>query len=198
MKKTRSKEEDYSLTFRLLNKLKLIGNSQRYGNISFGGLIFFSFKTLFRRIIFNYAYKAYILEPLYKKRLRPFIWRKLGCEVGKNVNIGHEVRLDFGNAEKIHVQDDVVISNGVTLLCHKRNVNNYSVGDKATNLPFIYEEIILCKGSQIGINSTILPGVIVGEGAIIGSCSLVTKNIPAWTIAVGCPAKVIKEIKKSS
>lgn len=189
-----SKEKDFSLTFRILNKLKLIGNSEKYGNITFIGLIVFSIKTLFRRIIFNFAYKAYIFEPLYKKRVRPFIWKKLGCEVGENVNIGHEVRLDFGNAEKIHVQDDVVISNGVTLLCHKRNVKYYTIGKKATDLPFTYEDIVLCKGCQIGINTTILPGVFIGEGAIIGSCSLVTKNIPAWTIAVGSPAKVIKEI----
>ena len=192
--KESSLKENYSITFRILNKWKLIGNNQKYGNISFGGLIVFSIKTLFRRIIFNFAYKAYILEPIYKKRLRPFIWRKLGCEVGRNVNIGHEVRLDFGNAEKIHIQEDVVISNGVTLLCHKRDVSNYTVGENATKLPFMYEDIVLCKGCQIGINSTILPGVVIGEGAIIGSCSLVTKDIPAWTIAAGCPAKVLKEL----
>lgn len=41
-----------------------------------------------------------------------------------------------------------------------------------------------------------MPGVTIGEGAVIGAGSLVTKDIPAWTIAVGRPAKVVKQIPK--
>ena len=47
----------------------------------------------------------------------------------------------------------------------------------------------------IGRESIIMPGVTIGQGAIIGSGSVVTKDIPDWTIAVGSPAKVIKELK---
>lgn len=186
-----------SLTFRLFNKLGLINDSERYGRITIIGLMWLSAVTVYRKIIFNYAYKAYIFEPLYKKRLRPAIWRGLGCEVGRNVHIGHQVRLDFGNSNRIHIGDDVVISNGVTILCHKRDARNYKQGDKATQLPFIYGDVNLETGCQIGINTTILPGVTIGEGAIIGSCSLVTKDIPAWSIAVGSPAKVIRNVKES-
>lgn len=50
------------------------------------------------------------------------------------------------------------------------------------------------KGAMIGMNTTIMPGVTVGEGAIVGAYSLVTKDIPAWTIATGRPAKVVKTI----
>ena len=46
-----------------------------------------------------------------------------------------------------------------------------------------------------GGNASILPGVTIGDGAVIGAGSLVTKDIPAWTLAVGRPAKVIKEFK---
>ncbi len=182
----------------MLNRLGLINNAERYGNISLCRLLKFSFVTFLRRIIFTFSYKAYIFEPIYKKRLRPFIWKVLGVEIGKNVHIGHEVRLDFGNAGMIHVGNDVVISNGVTILCHKRDVRNYQQGGKATRLPFIYKDVYLNTGCQIGINSTILPGVTIGEGAIIGSCSLVTKDIPAWSIAVGSPAKVIRTITKAT
>lgn len=41
-----------------------------------------------------------------------------------------------------------------------------------------------------------MPGVTIGEGAVVGAGSLVTKDVPAWTIAAGTPAKVIKELKK--
>lgn len=191
-------EDDFSPTYLLLNKLGLIGNAERYGQMSMFGMIRISIITLYRRVIFNYAYKAYVFEPFYKKRFRPTIWRWLGCEVGKNVHIGHQVRLDFGNSERVHVGDDVVISNGVTILCHKRDVSNYQQGDKATQLPFKYCDVRLESGCQIGINVTILPGVRIGHGAIIGSCSLVTKDIPDWSIAVGVPAKVIKRVRKDT
>lgn len=44
------------------------------------------------------------------------------------------------------------------------------------------------------MGAIIMPGVTIGEGAIIGAGAVVTHNIPAWTIAVGSPAKVIKEL----
>ena len=47
---------------------------------------------------------------------------------------------------------------------------------------------------MIGMESLIMPGVSIGDGAIIGAYSLVNTNIPAWTIATGRPAKVVKEI----
>ena len=46
------------------------------------------------------------------------------------------------------------------------------------------------------MESTIMPGVTIGDGAIIGAGSLVVKSIPSWTVAMGVPAKVIKEIPK--
>jgi acetyltransferase-like isoleucine patch superfamily enzyme len=52
----------------------------------------------------------------------------------------------------------------------------------------------LKKGCMIGMESLIMPGATIGEGAIFGAYSLVTKDIPEWTIASGRPAKVIKQI----
>ena len=184
-----------TLTFRLLNKLHLINDAEKHGRINPFSLIFFALSTLWRRFIFNYAYKAYILEFLYKKHLRPAIWRSLGCKVGKNVHIGHQVRLDFGNAKRITVEDDVVLANGVTLWCHMRDMKTYRVGMKAMDLPAKYGDIHLGKGCYIGLNVTILPGVHIGEGAVIGSCALVTKDIPAWTIATGVPARVVRNVE---
>lgn len=191
-----SDKKKTTLTFRLLNKLHLINDEEKHGRINPFTLIVFAFRTLWRRFIFNYAFKAYILEFLYKKHLRPAIWRGLGCKVGKNVHIGHQVRLDMGNAEKITVEDDVVLANGVTLWCHRRDMQNYRVGMKIMDQPTKYGDIHLGKGSYIGLNVTIMPGVHIGEGAVIGSCALVTKDIPAWTIAAGVPAKVIKNVEK--
>ena len=195
------KDKDYldgtSLTFKILYRFNLVRDKQKRGTITLWGFIKLCFKVLVSRILFTYSYKNYLFEPINKKHLRPWIWRFLGCEVGRNVHIGHFVRMDIGNSDRIHIGNDVVLSNGVTILCHKRDISQYHIGDKATMLPFKYEDVYLEDGCQIGLNCTILPGVSIGKGCIIGSCSLVTKSIPAWSIAVGSPAKVVKSITMS-
>ena len=59
-------------------------------------------------------------------------------------------------------------------------------------IPFVIEDNV-----WIGINSTILPGVRIGYGAIVGAGSVVTKDVPAMTIVAGNPARIIKEIETS-
>ena len=54
--------------------------------------------------------------------------------------------------------------------------------------------VVIKKGARVGAHTTILPGVIIGENSLIGSYSLVKKNIPAETLAYGIPAKIIKKI----
>ncbi|MBP3716857.1 MAG: acyltransferase [Paludibacteraceae bacterium] len=186
--------EKTSKTFRFLYKRGILHDIQKHGQIGAIGFVFFLFRSILSRVLFAYSVRSYILEPLNKTRIRPKIWKFLGCDIGKHVHIGHNVIPDFGNPERIHIGDNVVISNGVTILCHKRDVTNYHKGDNAKHLPFKYEDVKIGNGCQIGLNCTILPGVTIGDGAIIGSCSLVTKDIPAWSIAIGSPAKVVKSL----
>jgi len=184
-----------TLTYRLLHKMKLLNDVQKHGNITFFGFIRFTIDTIVKRALFTYAYKGYFLEPLNKKFIRPAIWRFCGCELGKNVHIGHMVRMDFGNPKRIHLADDVILSNGVTILCHKRDVSQYYRGESALKLPFLYEDVYIERGCQLGLNVTVMPGVHIGEGSIIGTGAVVTKDIPAWSVAVGFPAKVIRQIE---
>lgn len=186
---------EWTSTFRILYKLNLMRDVQKHYRISFWQLLFFIPKTLIRRLLFNYSVKGYVLEPINKKLLRPKIWRLLGATVGKNVNIGHNVMADFGNMERIKIGNNVVISNGVSLLCHRRDVKNYHKGDNATLLPFIYQDVVIEDGAQIGLNCTILPNVKIGKGTIIGSNSLVTKSLPDFCIGGGCPAKIIRQLE---
>ena len=55
--------------------------------------------------------------------------------------------------------------------------------------------VTLKKGCWVGANTIILPGVTIGENAVVGAGSIVTKSVPDFTIAVGNPARVIKSIK---
>ncbi|MEK0042872.1 acyltransferase [Escherichia albertii] len=59
-----------------------------------------------------------------------------------------------------------------------------------------YPKTIIKKGASIGANATILPGITIGEGAMVGAGSVVTKDVAPFTIVVGNPGKVIKEIKE--
>ncbi|MDE6407021.1 MAG: hypothetical protein K2K48_06295 [Anaeroplasmataceae bacterium] len=54
--------------------------------------------------------------------------------------------------------------------------------------------VIIGDKTWLGANVTVLPGVTIGEGAVIGAGSVVTKDIPPYTVAVGNPCKVVKEI----
>ena len=58
--------------------------------------------------------------------------------------------------------------------------------------------IKICKNAWIGMNAVILKGVTIGEGAIVGACSVVTKDVAAFTVVAGNPAKVVKQLNPSS
>ena len=183
-----------TLTFRVFKRLHVISDEEKYGQISLWGIVKHAFGTVWRLLLFKYCYSSFILEPLNFKKIRASFWRWMGINIGKNVLIGHTVAIDYGNTELITIEDNVIITNGCTLLCHRRDMSGYKKGDDAYQLPYIYKPIILRKGCQLGMGTIVMPGVEIGEGAIVGARSVVTKNIPAWTIAAGSPAKVIKEL----
>lgn len=130
------------------------------------------------------------------RHFRAYLWKKTGCNIGKNVSLGWDVYYDVGNANMITIDDNVWITSRCLLLAHRRDMSNYRKGDDVNKLPYIIEPIHICKGAHVGMGSIIMPGVTIGEGAIIGAGSVVVKDIPAWTIAVGNPCKVIKVIEE--
>ena len=147
-----------------------------------------------RRKFFWMAYqKNWLLDPATDKRAK--YWKKCGAKVGQNVNIGYDVYFDASNAKYITIEDDVWIAAQCLVLCHKRPLKDYHKGDRYNDIQHIRKPVVLKKGCCIGMRSIIMPGVTIGEGAIIGAGSIVTKDIPAWSIAVGSPAKIVKTIE---
>jgi acetyltransferase-like isoleucine patch superfamily enzyme len=185
-----------SLSYKFLKKLGLNFSEGEYGNVSILFVVGRFLKRYKNAFLLNYCMYSMILSPLNYRLLRPKIWRWMGVSVGKNVFIGFEVLMDTAYSELITLEDNVHIANRCTLLCHQRDLSNYYIGDDYAKLPYKKGNIILKKGCLIATNCMIMPGVTIGEGAIIGAYSLVTKDIPAWTIATGRPAKVIKNIPK--
>jgi acetyltransferase-like isoleucine patch superfamily enzyme len=118
----------------------------------------------------------------------------VGCHVGKGCFIGDNVRIDTGHSDMITLEDSVSVAGGTRLLCHQRDFTDYYVGSDYMKLGYIVKPIVLKKGCLIGMESFVMPGVTVGEGAIVGAGSLVTKDIPANVVAVGNPCKVMREV----
>ncbi len=185
-----------SLTYRLLRKLGYNYSEDEYGQITIWKVIKRVSKTYRDGFLMKFLMDSWLLAPFSPRKLRPWIIRTMGGSVGKNVFVGSKLWIDTGHANMIVLDDHVHIASECTLLCHQRNLSNYSVGDDYAKLGYKVEKIHLKKGCLIGQRTMILPGVTVGEGAIIGAYSLVTKDIPAWTIATGRPTKVIKQIQE--
>ena len=184
-----------SLTFKMLKGLGFNYSETEYGNVSLWGVIKKFFHNIRMKGLSNMMDWA-ILEPFAPRKLRPCLMRKMGCHVGNRCFIGDHVRIDTGHADMITLEDGVSIAGGSRLLCHQRDFSDYYVGSDYNALGYTIKPIVLKKGCLIGMESFVLPGVTVGEGAIVGAGSLVTKDIPAWTVATGRPAKVVKEIPR--
>ncbi|MDQ2178552.1 acyltransferase [Marinifilum sp. D714] len=152
------------------------------------------FKAILNWYLFKIA-KNWVILNFISKRIRPFLWKLTGVQVKGKISIGYDVYYDVGNATKIIVEEGVWIASRTLLLCHKRDLSNYHIGDDYNKLPTNKNQVILKKGCCVGMGSIVMPGVTIGEGAIVGAGSIVVKDVPAWSIAVGNPAKVVKEIK---
>ncbi|EAP6103176.1 N-acetyltransferase, partial [Salmonella enterica] len=63
---------------------------------------------------------------------------------------------------------------------------------RSKKYPEKFSLTVIKKGASIGANATILPGIIIGEGAMVGAGSVVTKNVPAHATVIGNPARNIK------
>ncbi len=189
-------KSNLSLTYRFLRAIGLNYSEEEYGQVSLWQVIKRVFKTYRDGFLLKFVMNSWILEPLAPRKIRPWVLRKIGCHVGKDIFVGDNVRIDAGHADLIYIDDHAHIAGGTRLLCHQRDLSNYCIGDDYAKLGYKLKPIHLCKGSLVGMESFVMPGVTIGEGAIVGAGSLVTKDVPAWTIATGRPAKVIREIRE--
>lgn len=186
-------DKKLSLTFRMLRTLGLNYSEEEYGQVSLLNVIGKFFTNIYHAMLLSMM-NWWILEPIQPRMLRPFLARRLGAKVGKGVFIGDHVWFDQNHADLIEIGDYSHITGGCRLLCHQRDLNDYRKGDNAALLKYRLEPIYIGKGVMVGMDTMIMPGVTIGDGAIVGAYSLVLNNIPSYTVAVGRPAKVVKDI----
>ena len=139
-------------------------------------------------------------------RLSKFI-NLYGCTIGDNTKIGAFVEVQKNAAvgrnckisshtficEGVTIEDDVFIGHGVTFVNDSYPRATAPGGSLQTEADWIVEPTLVKKGASIGSGSTILAKVTIGEKAIIGAGSVVTKDVPPGTIVAGNPAKEVKK-----
>jgi len=131
------------------------------------------------------------------------VFEKEGAEVtvGSRTWIGNSV---LSVASQVAIGDDVLISWGVTISDHgahafswskrRHDVVEYLEGRKNwDHVPI--KPVHIGDKAWIGLNAILMKGITIGEGSVVGAGSVVTKDIPPWTVVAGNPARVIRTIR---
>lgn len=118
--------------------------------------------------------------------IRIALYRMCGFKIGKNVFIGMRGYLDDMCYDKIVIEDDVIISYGVFFACHGRNQG--------------HNNIVIHKNAYVGMRCNLIArtDIELGEGCVVGACSMINKSIPPYSVAVGTPARVIRKLEPDS
>ncbi|MEI7946285.1 MAG: WcaF family extracellular polysaccharide biosynthesis acetyltransferase [bacterium] len=134
---------------------------------------------------------------------RRFLLRLFGAKIGKGVNILPSCKvwqpwnLTMGDhsclsedvvcysVDRITIGAQVVVSQGAFLCCASHDISS-------PIMELIYKPIVIGPQAWVAARAFIGPGVTVGEGAVVGACSVVTKDVDHWTVVAGNPAKFIK------
>lgn len=113
--------------------------------------------------------------------VKNFLFRTfLRMEVGEKTSFALMVMPDIMFPERIKVGSNSVIGFNTTILAHEYLIDEYRIGD-----------VVIGENVLIGANSTILPGINIGDNAIVSAATLVNKDIPPGVFAGGNPVKII-------
>ncbi len=121
--------------------------------------------------------------------------------IGSNCNICAHTLIE----NDVIIGDDVTVKSGVYIWDGIRIEDNVFIGPcvafsndkypRSKQYPAEFLQTTIKKGASIGANSTILPGVTIGNGAMVGAGSVVTKSVPDFSVVMGNPARIIRYIK---
>jgi acetyltransferase-like isoleucine patch superfamily enzyme len=135
-----------------------------------------------------------------------------GCEIGDNTKIGAFVEIQKNASvgrnckisshtfvcEGVTIEDNAFIGHGVTFVNDSYPRSTAPDGQLQTEKDWKVERTLVKKGASIGSGATILSKIVIGENAIVGAGSVVTKDVPANAIVAGNPAKVLRYLTKES
>jgi acetyltransferase-like isoleucine patch superfamily enzyme len=127
---------------------------------------------------------------------------KIGAfvEIQKNATVGRRCKISSHTfvCEGVTIEDNVFIGHGVTFVNDAYPRATTAEGELQTESDWRVETTVVRRGASIGSGATILCNLEIGENAIVGAGSVVTRDVPANTIVAGNPAKVLRSITNSS
>jgi acetyltransferase-like isoleucine patch superfamily enzyme len=119
--------------------------------------------------------------------------------LGKNVIIRPNTMIFAdpreGDPGSVILEDNVMLGSGVHIYVANHEFTNPNI-DIIKQGHRLAQSVVLQKGAWVGANAIILAGVTIGKNSVVGAGSIVTKSIPDYCIAVGSPAKVVREITR--
>src|SRR4029077_1957037 len=138
-------------------------------------------------------------------RLSPFV-NLYGCEVSDNTKIGAFVEIQKNAkvgrnckisshtfvCEGVTIEDNVFVGHGVVFINDLFPRATTAQGELQTEKDWKIERTLVKKGASIGSGSTILANVVIGENAMVGAGSVVTRDVPDNAVVAGNPAKVLR------
>ena len=145
-------------------------------------------RFLYRRTMDHFLQMISKLVPYSGLRIK--LHRMRGVKIGKKAHIGPMVHIDDVYPNFVVIEDGVSIAGQNFILTHTKPMNYHKNLSEALLGP-----VIIKKNAWIAIGVIILPGVTIGEGAIVASGSVVTKDVPPNTFVGGVPAKILKEFE---
>jgi acetyltransferase-like isoleucine patch superfamily enzyme len=119
-------------------------------------------------------------------------------QIGRNVHLAHGCRL-IGGREGIVMEDFSGLAFGVTIFAQSDDYTGIALTNPTVPMKFrkiSRSAVKLCRHVIVGAGSVVFPGVSIGEGASIGSMSMVTREVEPWSVYFGAPARRIKARKK--
>lgn len=140
-------------------------------------------------------------------KLSPFV-NLYGCEIGDNTKVGAFVEIQKNAkvgrnckisshtfvCEGVVIEDNVFVGHGVVFINDLFPRATTAQGELQTEKDWKVERTLVKKGASIGSGSTILANVVIGENAMVGAGSVVTRDVPDNAVVVGNPAKVLRVI----
>ena len=134
-----------------------------------------------------------------------------GCEIGdeskigafveiqKNASVGRRCKISSHTfiCEGVTIEDNVFIGHGVMFINDSYPRATAANGNLQTEADWKVERTVVRKGASIGSGATILSNLSIGENAVVGAGSVVTKDVPPRSIVVGNPAKILRYIEQT-
>jgi acetyltransferase-like isoleucine patch superfamily enzyme len=127
-----------------------------------------------------------------ESRIGTFVEIQKGVQIGKRVKISSHSFI----CEGVTIEDEVFVGHGVMFINDKYPRSTNPDGSSQTGADWHLVPTLVKRRASIGSNATILCGVTIGEQAIVGAGSVVTKDVPPNTVVAGNPAKILKNMSK--